>query len=153
MPVELQLAHELTQTPDLRQTIFEQALGAVHAATHDPRLDGDVCVRICTAAESRQLNADYRGKDKPTNVLSFPADIELPDGILPLGDLAICWSVVAEEAGAQGKPVQDHLVHLFVHGVLHLLGYDHEEAAQAEQMEALEIRILETLSIADPYRT
>ena len=152
MPVELQLAHELTQAPDLPQPIFEQALDAVRAATQDPLLDGDVCVRICTAAESRQLNANFRGKDKPTNVLSFPADIELPGVAAPLGDLAICWSVVAEEADAQGKPVQDHLVHLFVHGVLHLLGYDHEESAQAEQMEALEVRILQNLRIPDPYR-
>ncbi|TNY24961.1 rRNA maturation RNase YbeY, partial [Fulvimonas soli] len=102
-------------------------------------------------AEGRALNRDYRGKDYATNVLSFPA--ELPPGMaLPLiGDLAICAPVVAREAREQGKRERDHWAHLTVHGVLHLLGYDHIAEADAEAMETLEARILAGLGITDPY--
>jgi len=112
----------------------------------------ELSIRIVDAAEGRALNRDYRGKDYATNVLSFPA--ELPPGLkLPLiGDLAICAPVVAREAAEQGKRPRDHWAHLTVHGVLHLLGHDHIEDAEAEAMEALETRILAGLGIADPYR-
>lgn len=111
----------------------------------------ELSIRIVDSAEGRALNRDYRGKDYATNVLSFPA--ELPPGIaLPLiGDLAICAPVVAREAAEQGKAPRDHWAHMTVHGVLHLLGYDHIEDAEAEAMEALETRILAGLGIADPY--
>jgi probable rRNA maturation factor len=111
----------------------------------------ELAIRIVGADEGRALNRDYRGKDYATNVLSFPAD--LPPGVaLPLiGDLAICAPVVAREAAEQGKPPRDHWAHLTVHGVLHLLGHDHIEEAQAEAMEALETRILAGLGIRDPY--
>ena len=111
----------------------------------------ELSIRIVDTAEGRSLNRDYRGKDYATNVLSFPA--ELPPGIdLPLiGDLAICAPVVAREAAEQGKNPRDHWAHMTVHGVLHLLGYDHVDDAEAEAMEALETRILAGLGIADPY--
>ncbi|MHA6204384.1 rRNA maturation RNase YbeY [Dyella soli] len=111
----------------------------------------ELSIRIVGEAEGRSLNRDYRGKDYATNVLSFPA--ELPPGVvLPLiGDLAICAPVVAREAQEQGKASRNHWAHMTVHGVLHLLGYDHIEDAEAEAMEALEKRILASLDIADPY--
>ncbi|TAM26145.1 MAG: rRNA maturation RNase YbeY [Rhodanobacter sp.] len=111
----------------------------------------ELSIRIVDTAEGRALNRDYRGKDYATNVLSFEA--ELPPGVkLPLiGDLAICAPVVAREAAEQGKRERDHWAHLTVHGVLHLLGYDHIEDADAEVMEALETRVLADLGIADPY--
>ncbi len=117
------------------------------------RKAAELSIRLVDAGEGRTLNRDYRGKDYATNVLSFPA--ELPPGVnLPLiGDLAICAPVVAREAAEQGKAVREHYAHLTVHGVLHLLGHDHLEDAEAERMEALEIRILAGLGIADPYRT
>lgn len=113
-------------------------------------------IRLVDEAESRRLNAAYRGKDRATNVLSFPVD--LPASVLealparPLGDLAICAPLVATEAEAQGKPVGHHWAHLTVHGVLHLLGHDHEQVAEAEAMEALEVSLLDRLGIPDPYR-
>ena len=115
------------------------------------RKPAELAIRLVDAAEGRALNRDYRGKDYATNVLSFPA--ELPHGaMLPLlGDLAICAPVVLREATEQGKLARDHWAHLTIHGVLHLLGYDHIEDAEAEAMEALETRILAGLGITDPY--
>ena len=115
------------------------------------RKAAELSIRIVDTAEGRALNRDYRGKDYATNVLSFPA--ELPPGVdLPLlGDLAICAPVVAREAAEQGKRPRDHWAHMTVHGVLHLLGYDHVQDAEAEAMESLETRILAGLGIADPY--
>jgi probable rRNA maturation factor len=126
----------------------------VEAALHGAkrRKPAELAIRIVDNDEGRSLNRDYRGKDYATNVLSFPA--ELPPGTrLPLiGDLAICAPVVLREAAEQGKPPRDHWAHLTVHGVLHLLGYDHIDDRDAETMEALEMRILAGLGIADPYR-
>jgi probable rRNA maturation factor len=115
------------------------------------RKPAELAIRIVDTAEGRALNRDYRGKDYATNVLSFPA--ELPPGlVLPLiGDLAICAPVVLREAAEQAKRPRDHWAHLTIHGVLHLLGHDHIEDAEAEAMEALETRILASLGIADPY--
>jgi probable rRNA maturation factor len=125
----------------------------VEAALHGAkrRKPAELAIRIVDADEGRALNRDYRGKDYATNVLSFPA--ELPPGVaLPLiGDLAICAPVVLREAAEQGKLARDHWAHLTVHGVLHLLGYDHIEDSEAQAMEALETRILAGLGIADPY--
>lgn len=121
------------------------------AALRDERPRTELTVRIVDDDESRALNRAYRGKDRPTNVLSFP--FEAPPGVSLelLGDLVICAGVVAREAAEQGKPPEDHWAHMVVHGVLHLLGYDHEEPAEADRMEALEVRILADLGIADPY--
>ena len=115
------------------------------------RKPAELAIRIVDTDEGRALNAQYRGKDYATNVLSFEA--ELPPGIdLPLiGDLVICAPVVAREAAEQGKPAAHHWAHMTVHGVLHLLGHDHIVEAEAERMEALETRILAGLGIPDPY--
>lgn len=115
------------------------------------RKAAELSIRIVDSKEGRTLNRDYRGKDYATNVLSFP--VELPPGInLPLiGDLVICAPVVAREAAEQGKPSRHHWAHMTVHGVLHLIGYDHIDEQEAEQMEALETRILAGLGIDDPY--
>jgi probable rRNA maturation factor len=116
------------------------------------RKPAELAIRIVDTDEARTLNRDYRGKDYATNVLSFPAELP-PELKLPLlGDLAICAPVVLREASEQGKPPKDHWAHLTVHGVLHLLGYDHIVEGEAEAMEALETRILSGLGIADPYR-
>lgn len=119
-------------------------------------------VRFVSGGESRQLNATYRGKDKPTNVLSFPGVFaELPEALLAelepserdyLGDLAICPAVVAQEAKTQDKPLDNHYCHLFIHGLLHLMGYDHQTPEQAEPMEALETTILADLGLPNPYQ-
>jgi probable rRNA maturation factor len=114
--------------------------------------DAELAVRVVDREESRRLNATYRGKDAPTNVLSFPAD--LPPGVdLPLlGDIVICAPLVATEADEQHKALADHWAHLTVHGVLHLLGHDHRTDEEAAAMEALETRILAGLGCADPWR-
>lgn len=113
--------------------------------------EAEVTVRIVDEAESRELNLTYRGKDKPTNVLSFP--FEAPPGLeLPLlGDLVICRQVVEQEAAEQNKPLEAHWAHMVVHGSLHLLGYDHIEDDEAEEMEQLERDIMQELGFADPY--
>lgn len=122
---------------------------ALHGAKR--RRATELSIRIVGLEEGHALNRDYRGKDYATNVLSFEA--ELPPGVtLPLiGDMVICAPVVAREAAEQGKPERDHWAHLTVHSTLHLLGYDHVIDAEAEVMEALEVRILATLGIPDPY--
>lgn len=111
----------------------------------------DLAIRLVDEKEGRALNRHYRGKDYATNVLSFPA--ELPEGVdLPLlGDLVLCAPVVAREAAEQGKPLAAHYAHLTVHGVLHLLGMDHEDEREAEAMEAIEREILADLGLPDPY--
>jgi len=110
-------------------------------------------VRVVGPAESRRLNARYRGKDKPTNVLSFPA-VEMPAGPeRPLGDLVICPDVLRVEAREQGKSLRAHWAHLVVHGTLHLVGYDHEDCADADRMERREIAVLRRLGFPNPYRS
>lgn len=118
-------------------------------------------VRVVSSQESQQLNHQFRGKDRPTNVLSFPFEYpaELPAELLSelmseeqlLGDLAICADVLESEAQQQEKTLNDHWAHMVVHGCLHLLGYDHIKDEDAEVMEALEVTILSKLKISDPY--
>ncbi len=112
----------------------------------------ELTIRIVDPRESQMLNNTYRGKDKPTNVLSFPfeapPEIELP----LLGDLVICASVVENEAREQDKPLEAHWAHMVVHGCLHLLGYDHIEDEEAEKMESLETQLIESLGFTDPYK-
>jgi len=112
----------------------------------------ELSILLADDARVRQLNRDYRGKDKPTNVLSFPAGDEGAAGRpRMLGDVALALETIRREAQAQSKSLGDHASHLTVHGVLHLLGYDHETETQANAMEALETEILRGLGIADPY--
>ncbi len=140
------------------QTATEAEIPAVDAfqrwadaALTEVEQDCELSIRLVDEAESAELNQQYRGKNGPTNVLSFPfeAPIELDPRLL--GDLVICAPVVEKEAAEQDKSVNDHWAHMVVHGCLHLLGYDHIEDEEAEQMEALEIRILSTLNIINPY--
>lgn len=126
-----------------------------NAAAPEPPVS--VAIRVVDEAEGRRLNRAYRGKDRPTNVLSFPA--ALPPEVAgalpapPLGDLVLCAPVVAREARSQGKPEAHHWAHLVVHGLLHLQGWDHEEDAAAQRMERREVELLEGLGIANPYAT
>ncbi|HEX5382288.1 MAG TPA: rRNA maturation RNase YbeY [Acinetobacter sp.] len=122
----------------------------------DTQNDCEIGIACVDNAESHKLNLEYRGKDKPTNVLSFPSD--LPDEMaqvldsFPLGDLVICIPVVLLEAQEQNKAPLTHFTHMLVHGTLHLMGYDHETSeADAEEMEALEIEILAKLGFDNPY--
>ena len=122
------------------------------AALADRREEAEVSIRIVDEEEGRVLNRRYRRRDHATNVLSFVA--EYPDGVGAdlLGDLAICAPVVAREARERGRRETDHWAHLTVHGVLHLLGYDHEKSpAEALAMEAVERQVLDRLGISDPY--
>jgi probable rRNA maturation factor len=112
-------------------------------------------VRVVSPAESRRLNARYRGRDAPTNVLSFPPPampVRTPGGTRALGDLVICPGVLRGEARAQAKTLEAHWAHLIVHGTLHLIGYDHQRAADARRMERREIAVLRRLGFANPYR-
>ncbi len=116
-------------------------------------IKGDVVVLLTDDAAVREINARFRDRDQPTNVLSFPAvDMTLPGHAPHLGDLMLAYGVCAAEAEAQGKTLADHLTHLTVHGVLHLLGRDHVDEAEAEAMEAEERSLLASLGVADPYR-
>jgi probable rRNA maturation factor len=111
----------------------------------------EVAIRIVDTNESQTLNRTYRGQDNPTNVLSFPAEIIMPEGPVPLGDIAICWPIVVREAKEHAKPIEHHLAHMVIHGCLHLLGFDHVDCQDAETMEAKEIGILNNLGYPNPY--
>lgn len=116
--------------------------------------DAELSLLFTDDAHIRALNRDWRGKDKATNVLSFPASDAAPGEVVPpmLGDIALAFETIAAEAELDGKPFDHHLTHLIVHGLLHLLGHDHEEDEEAEAMEALERAALARLAIPDPYR-
>ncbi len=133
---------------------FRTWLHVAMTVAHQQR-PSEVLIRLVDIAESQALNLQYRDKDKPTNVLSFPAD--LPEEVIatlprePLGDIIICAPVVAEEAREQGKLLAAHWAHMTIHGLLHLLGYDHLDDHEAEEMEALEIQALTLLGYNNPY--
>jgi len=116
----------------------------------DP-IDAELLIRLVDRRESRQLNAQYRHKDKATNVLSFVADLPEEVGLRLLGDIVICAPVVAEEAEVQHKTVEAHWAHLTIHGILHLLGHDHQAEEETVAMESLETGILQFLGFPDPY--
>ena len=140
-------AADLPTVEALATVAAERALAAADGAPV-----GDIVILLTDDETVRDLNARFRGQDKPTNVLSFPA---LGRGAGPedrhLGDLALARGVCVREAAEQGKPLAPHLQHLVAHGVLHLVGYDHQKSAEAEAMEALERRILAGLDVPDPY--
>lgn len=145
--VEVEDAAWIAALPDAA-AVAERAASAALGA-----VEGGVVVLLTDDATVRDLNARFRDRDRATNVLSFPAaEMTIPGQAPPLGDLVLAYGVCAAEAEAQGKTLGDHLSHLTVHGVLHLLGRDHEAEAEAEAMEAEERSILATLGVADPYR-
>jgi probable rRNA maturation factor len=123
------------------EALIQDTAGAVDA-------EGEAAVLLTDDAEIRDLNARFRGKDTATNVLSFPAG---PNHWGRLGDVALAYGVCEREARDQGKPLADHLRHLVVHGLLHLLGYDHEDEGEGDEMEALERLILSRMGVPDPY--
>ena len=145
--VELQIATENLEGLPTEDQIVQWATAAVQPEGDEV----EMTVRIVDEAESHELNLTYRGKDRPTNVLSFP--FECPDEVeLPLlGDLVICRQIVEREAAEQEKPLMAHWAHMVVHGSLHLLGYDHIEDDEAEEMESLETQIMQGLGFDDPY--
>lgn len=133
--------------------LLEASLAAVKEETDDPGLARIVSALFTSDSDVQALNAEWREKYNPTNVLSFPSEPipGLPEDIQPLGDIALAFETCAREAEDKGVPLKDHATHLIVHGVLHLLGYDHVLEDEAEAMEALEIMILARLGIANPY--
>jgi probable rRNA maturation factor len=149
--LEIQRATTLASVPDDDQ--FQLWVDAALAGKSN---QFSLSIRIVDEDEAQRFNRDYRNKDYATNVLSFPA--ELPEGLpaeirrSQMGDLLICAPVVAHEASEQCRSETDHWAHLTIHGVLHLLGYDHEQADEANVMESLETEILAKLGISDPYQ-
>lgn len=147
------------------EALAESAVRAAFAELRLPEAGFTLCLMGCDDARILELNGDFRGKAKPTNVLSWPSDErgaaegEVPDLPEPgeaddpesLGDIAISYDTCAREAAEAGKPMADHVTHLIVHGLLHLLGYDHIRAADGDLMEATEVRILARLGLSDPY--
>ena len=140
--VEIEADDWLSALPEAETVVARAAVAALGTVA------GDVVVLLTDDAAVQDLNARFRDRDRPTNVLSFPA----PESAAPhLGDLVLAFGVCRDEAEAQGKRLSDHLSHLTVHGVLHLLGRDHEDDAEAEAMEAEERTILAELGVNDPY--
>lgn len=140
--IEVEDAAWTAALPDAEAVVLSAATAALGT------VEGDVVVLLTDDAGVQDLNARFRDKDRPTNVLSFPA----AESAFPhLGDVVLGHAYCAAEAEAQGKTLSDHLSHLVVHGVLHLLGRDHEDDAEAEEMEAEEREILASLGVADPY--
>ena len=152
--VDVQLACEEADVPhaDRIREWVDQALAAADAATGP---NAEVSVRIVGVEEMKSLNHEYRDKDQVTNVLSFPGGelTGLPDeATRTLGDIVVCAAVIRGEAREQNKALADHWAHMLVHGTLHLLGYDHMTDDEATAMEGLEVRILTSLGVDDPYR-
>lgn len=150
--VDVEIASDATTLPPV-DSIVRWVRSATAAAGRASDLE--ISVRIVDEAEMQDLNRNFRGQDKLTNVLSFPAgDIRgLPaDAGSPLGDIVVCAAVVRREARQQGKAPDDHWAHMLVHGTLHLLGFDHIEDADADIMEGMEIRILKDMGVANPYK-
>lgn len=142
------------QVPDLDRLVRTAALAAVEngSGNTDP---AELSLVFSNDARVRELNADYRGKPAPTNVLSFPSSMpgDVPAGhVRLLGDVVVAFETINREASEQGKTFENHLCHLIVHGVLHLLGYDHEIDSSADKMEALEVAALAQISVPNPYK-
>ena len=153
LAVDVQIADENPDVPPVSD-IEHWVTRAFDAASTSFPSGAEVSVRVVDTEEMQALNRDYRSKDTATNVLSFPAGelAGLPDDApRTLGDIVVCAAIVAEEAEAQGKTCTDHWAHMLVHGLLHLLGYDHGSDAEAIEMEGLEIQVLASGGVGDPY--
>ncbi|MGL1958390.1 MAG: rRNA maturation RNase YbeY [Colwellia sp.] len=154
--VDLQYAcDDATNLPSAQQFQLwvDTALKTAYSKTTIPEknIPFELTIRLVNSTESQQLNSQYRNKDKPTNVLSFPFDV--PEGVALnlLGDLVICVPIIKAEANAQNKKLFDHWAHLVIHGCLHLLGFDHINDSDAKKMESYEIQLLASLDINNPY--
>ena len=144
--VEVEADDWTTALPEV-EAVVERAAAAALGDTV-----GDLVVLLTDDGAVQRLNAEFRDKDRPTNVLSFPgADMQMPGAPVHLGDIVLAFGVCRDEAAAQGKTLANHLTHLVIHGVLHVLGRDHEDEAQAEAMEAEERTLLASLGVSDPY--
>lgn len=150
--ITVMIGHDVWKTlwPRAR-TEVKRAINATLKQQKKNRAHSSVAVVLGDNGLLEPLNRVYRGKPKPTNVLSFPNGEKGEEGELQWGDILLSFDVIAQEADAQGKTLRDHTMHLVVHGMLHLMGYDHETKAEAEAMEQQEIAILATLGIANPY--
>ncbi|MFD1329979.1 rRNA maturation RNase YbeY [Mycoplana ramosa] len=159
--IDIQISIEGGAWPDEAALLAQSARVIGAAAGHLARQEGqpfpkrppELSLLFTDDASIRAINAEWRGQDKPTNVLSFPA-FPLAPGDMPgpmLGDIILAHETLQREAGELGKPFDEHLTHLLVHGFLHLFGYDHMETDEAEEMEGLETRILGELGLSDPY--
>lgn len=147
--VALHIDDELGASPG--EAEIENWVSAAVRSGSDDLTTQEVCIRLINEEESQRLNLEYRGTNRPTNVLSFPLQAPLEDGGVLLGDVVICAPVVRTEAAAQQKSEKAHWAHMVVHGVLHLQGYDHIDERGTEEMEALEKQILAKLGFPDPY--
>lgn len=143
MPKGTQTIHIVTEDPR-----WKGKTAWVRRAAQAACMEGEVAIQLSNDAGVQELNAQFRGKDKPTNVLSFP---DGEDG--RLGDIILAYETIAREAEEQGKRFQHHLMHLVVHGMLHLQGYDHEKPRDAKRMEDKEVMLLSAMGIADPYES
>jgi probable rRNA maturation factor len=162
LTVDVLIESEAWQMLPDAEDIARRAIGAAAASSLECPCHAELSVLLCDDETIAALNGRWRGQEKPTNVLSFPAlpfqDAELPEaapdripGPIPLGDIAIACETLVREAGESGKTVSAHFSHLVVHGFLHLVGYDHETDDEAEEMERLERDILARIGIPDPY--
>lgn len=162
LSLEMEVSDHSLGAGDWQAVISSAVEAALVAGLSGPMPPAELYIELVSNEQSQELNRDYRGKDKPTNVLSFPGvePDDLPDAFkfsaqggppVILGDLIIADAVVTAEAAEQRKRVENHLTHLVVHGVLHLLGYDHINDSDAEEMETLETEILASMGISDPY--
>ncbi len=154
LAVDIAVEHDAWRAVAGLSALAERAAAAALAEVDDAPGEAEVSLVLCDDAFIRALNRTWRGKDQPTNVLSFPTDAEAPDaGPALLGDIVVAYETSAREADEEGRSLGAHLAHLVVHGMFHLLGYDHEDDGEADVMEGLEGRALAALGIASPYGT
>ena len=154
MKVSIEVEDSSWQALPELEALTREAVVAALSEELPQQIPVEVALLFTGDAAIAEINSEWRGQNKPTNVLSFPApeDMPLPEGEnRPLGDIVLAFGVISREAREQGKSLRDHTAHLIVHGVLHLLGYDHETDAEAEDMEHREVQILKGMGISDPY--
>lgn len=144
--------HSHSWEDELEELFLVKAANAAYLAGSANAFPAELSLLLTADEEIRSLNKNWRGKDEATNVLSFPQNaLHFGEGARPIGDVALAFETVAHEAAANGIPVRQHAAHLVVHGVLHLLGYTHENDSTAKDMELLEVQVLASLGLPDPY--